>query len=319
MSKAGTLAATLAVLAAVCSASSAAIAQPGTFTTEDGVSIHYDVVGSGAQTVIIPMAVFLREALAPLAAPDRRLVFYDPRHRGRSGRGALDSVSLDRQVRDLDQLRAHLGAERIALLGWSGLGMEMAVYAIRHPNRVTRLVQVGAVPPAASVMRSAGGDTRASRTDTAAVSALDRRYNAPGMASSQRNYCTQRNRLTVPANFVDTTLMARLPDVCALENEWPVNLWPYFGKLLGSFGDYDWRPALARLDVPRLVIHGAQDGIPLAGSRAWVSGFGNARLVVLSPAGHFPFLERPAEFFSAVDVFLRGGWPPGATAVPRSD
>jgi pimeloyl-ACP methyl ester carboxylesterase len=95
-----------------------------------------------------------------------------------------------------------------------------------------------------------------------------------------------------------------------------VNIWPYFGKLLGSFGNYDWRPQLANLRVPRLVIHGREDGIPLAGARAWAAGFQDARLLVLSPAGHFPFIERPNEFFPAVDQFLRGAWPAAAVTVP---
>ena len=109
--------------------------------------------------------------------------------------------------------------------------------------------------------------------------------------------------------------MAQVPDVCEHENEWPANLWRYFGALLGSFGDYDWRPALADLTVPRLVIHGREDGIPLAGAYAWASGFETARLIELSPAGHFPFLEQPTAFFSAVNQFLDGTWPAEAVQV----
>ena len=91
---------------------------------------------------------------------------------------------------------AHLRAERVALIGWSGLGMEMAVYAIRYPTRVSRIVQIGAVPPAASIMREAGGDTRGTRTDTAALNALDRRAEAGAFKDTPREYCTRRDRLT---------------------------------------------------------------------------------------------------------------------------
>ena len=85
--------------------------------------------------------------------------------------------------------------------------------------------------------------------------------------------------------------------------------------MLGSFGDYDWREEIGELEIPRLVIHGREDGIPVEGGRAWAAGFPTARFLELSPAGHFPFLEQPDVFFQAVDRFLNGEWPPEAIAV----
>ena len=307
----------LALAPLACGGRAESSAREGRVTTDDGVALYYRTVGEGPQTVVVPMAVYLEDLLAPLVRPGRRVVFYDPRHRGRSARGDLARVSLDRQIEDLEQLRAALGIERMALIGWSGLGMEMAVYAIRHPGRVTRLVQVGAVPPAARLLRAAGGDRRAERTDRTALAGLDRRFDAGEFAGNPAGFCQARNRLTMPSNFADTALAAGVPDVCRWENEWPVNLWPYFEALLGSFGDYDWRDELAALSIPRLVIHGREDGIPLAGARAWVEGLPSARLLVLSPAGHFPFIERPEAFFPAVDRFLAGEWPPGAEGGAR--
>jgi pimeloyl-ACP methyl ester carboxylesterase len=37
---------------------------------------------------------------------------------------------------------------------------------------------------------------------------------------------------------------------------------------------------------------------------------------VIDGAGHFPFVERPEVFFPAIESFLRGNWPPGATVPP---
>lgn len=304
----------LAFFAGVLLACVAEQPRQGFVTTADSVRLFYRVVGEGPEAVVIPVGFYLEDLLAPLATPDRRLVFYDPRHRGRSSRGDLARVSLDRQIEDLEQLRSALGIERMAIVGWSGLGMEMAVYALRHPERVTRLVQVGAVPPAARIMREAGGDRRAERTDREAIAALDRRFQAGEFAADPAGFCRARNRLTLGANFADTALADRVPDVCRWENEWPVHLWPYFGALLGSFGDWDWTRELAGLTIPRLVVHGREDGIPLAGARAWAA-YPTARLLVLSPAGHFPFIERPDEFFPAVDRFLAGAWPAEAEVV----
>jgi proline iminopeptidase len=253
------------------------------------------------------MAIYVEPSLSSLGTASRRVVFYDPRHRGRSERGSLDSVSLDRQLRDLDLLRAHLGADSVALIGWSGLGMEMAAYAIRHPGRVTRLVQASPVPPAAAIMASSG-DQRGLKTDTAAIRLLDDRFQHGEFQADPARYCRERNALTLPGNLHKMELMDQVPDVCVHENEWPVNLFPYFGKLLGSFGDYDWRPALDSLTIPRLVIHGTEDGIPMAGAEAWAA-YPTARLIVLDSASHFPFIERREAFLAAVAEFLDGRWP----------
>ncbi|MGH7539968.1 MAG: alpha/beta fold hydrolase, partial [Gemmatimonadota bacterium] len=272
-------------------------------------------MGEGSQTVVIPVGFYLEEALARLAAPGRRLVFYDPRGRGRSDAVDTMRVSLDHQVSDVEAIRRTLGVERMALLGWSGLGMEMAVYTLRHPERVTRLVQVAPVPPSQAPHSDAAYAERRRRFDPGRLEAIERRRAAGEFDDDPAAYCRAVSAVTLPAMLVDPSRVESVPDVCVYENERPANLGPLFRALLGSFGDYDWRDALAGLDVPRLVIHGARDAFPLEGSGDWVRGHPNARLLVLEHADHFPFLDRPDACFPAVDLFLRGEWPEGAESL----
>lgn len=305
----------LAVLTlSACGGSGELKVDEGFITADDGTKLYYVSKGAGKNVVVAPMAIYLEEHLAPLAK-GRRVIFYDPRNRGRSDAADLSTVSLDRQVEDLEDLRESLGVEKMALIGWSGLGMEMAVYAIRHPDRVTRLVQMSPVPPAASIMREFG-DSRDNSVDRDAVEALDARAAAGEFDDQPADYCRLSNELSLPPNFVDKTLVSEVADVCVHENEWPKNLWPYFGALLPSFGDFDWRDEVAALDIPRLVIHGREDGIPLEGANAWAAGHPQARLLVLSPSGHFPYIEQKAKTLEAIDTFLDGGWPPGAETAP---
>ncbi len=63
-----------------------------------------------------------------------------------------------------------------------------------------------------------------------------------------------------------------------------------------------------------LVLHGEQDLFPLEGAREWAASIPGARLLTIPGAGHAPHLERPDLFFPAVDAFLAGGWPEGASA-----
>lgn len=276
----------------------------------NGVRLFYRTVGTGPLNVVIPLDLFLEPALRPLARPDRRLVFYDPRGRGRSDAGDRGRVTLDTQLADLEALRQALGIDSMMLIGWSGLGMEMAVYTIRHPARVMRLVQVAPVAARDQPHNPVAYQTRAERIDPAAVRDLERRRASGEFAGAPADYCRALSDLTLPASFADSTHRGEVPDTCRFPNEYPDSLAPLFQSLLGSFAGYDWRDQIAGLTVPRLVIHGALDAFPVEGSREWVPPGSNARLMVISNAGHFPFLERPDLFFSAVDAFLEGRWPP---------
>lgn len=287
----------------------------GYVTAEDGTRLYYRAIGEGSQEIVVPVGLFLEDALRPLANDARRLVFYDPRGRGRSDSPDTLRVSLEHQISDVEAIREGLGIERMALIGWSGLGMEMAVYAMRHPDRVTRLVQVAPVAPRNSPHNERAYAERTSRIDEEALARLEARRAAGEFADDPAGYCRARTEITRVASFARAERAAEVPDVCGYPNEWSENLEPLFRALLGSFGDYDWRADLVTLEVPRLVIHGAADAFPVEGSREWVEGHPSARLIVLEDAGHFPFIERPEAFFPAVDAFLDGEWPPEAEAL----
>lgn len=292
----------------------------GRVTAPDGTRLYYRQVGNGSQAVVIPFGFYLEDALAPLASPQRRLVFYDPRGRGRSDAVDTSRVSLDHQMSDLEALRQALGIERMALIGWSGMGMETVVYALRHPGPVTRIVQVAPVAPRERPHNQAAYEERRRRLDPTAGARFQERRDAGEFEDDPAALCRAQRELTLPASFADSVRGAELaPDVCVYANESPANLGPLFTALLGSFGDYDWRDELDRLEIPRLVVHGAQDAFPLEGSREWVAGHANARLMVLEGAAHFPFLERPELFFPAVNRFLEGDWPDGARPIPAGD
>jgi proline iminopeptidase len=281
----------------------------GYITTDDGIRLFYRSVGTGGTTIIVPVALYLEEALLPLAAADRRLVFYDPRARGRSDAGDRARITLDRQIADLDAVRAGLGVDSMVLIGWSGLGMETAVYAMRHPERVIRLLQVAPVAARDEPHNAQAYRTRVARIDTAALARVRARRDTGDLAADEGGYCRALGVITLVASFADRANTAEVPDPCRFPNEYPDSLNRVFRPLLGSFEGYDWREAAGALTMPRLVVHGRADAFPLEGSREWVPTGSNAQLLVIDHAGHFPFIEQPDLFFPAVDLFLRGEWP----------
>lgn len=70
-------------------------------------------------------------------------------------------------------------------------------------------------------------------------------------------------------------------------------------------GRGDRRPDLPAMDVPALVIVGAEDALtPVPFSEALVAALPDAELVVIPGAGHLTALEAPAAFTAAVADFL---------------
>jgi pimeloyl-ACP methyl ester carboxylesterase len=286
----------------------------GYAVTEDSVRLWYRVVGQGRETVLVPVGLFYGTRLDGLAR-NRRIVLYDPRGRGRSDSVPAAKVSLDYQIRDVETIRRTVGAGQVAVIGWSGLGMEMFVYALRHPDRVTRLVQLAPVPPRAQPYMQGMMADRRSRTDSAEWNVLQARKARGEFDDDEAAWCRELKLVTTPASFGDISFAAQAPDVCQFRNEWPSRLSPYFEALLGSFGEFDWRSELSRVKIPRLIIHGERDNISLGGNREWAAGQPQARLLVIPGAGHWPHYERPEQTLGAIETFLEGEWPKGSVKV----
>lgn len=282
--------------------------------TEDGVKLYCRTVGEGEQTLIVPLATYHADRFDPLAR-GRRVVLYDPRGRGRSDSVGTSAVSLENQLRDLEAVREGVGAEKVALVGWSSLGMELFVYAFKYPERVSHLVQLAPLPPRRSPYMDQIIEDRERRTDSDAMQALQGRQQAGEFDDDPARLCREINYLSWGATFADPVVALEVPDVCVHENEWPTNLGPYLEALLGSYGDYDWRPELRVVTAPRLVIHGIEDNIPLEGSKEWAAGQPHARLLVLQETGHWPHYENRGVVVDSIESFLSGGWPPGALVV----
>ena len=192
----------------------------------------------------------------------------------------------------------------------------MFVYALRNPERVTRLVQLAPVAPRFTPYGPQMMADRARRTDSVAAAALQERIKAGEFTTNPVELCRARRSINGPPLFADPAQWTLAPDVCHYPNESPERLGAYFGALFQTLGDFDWRDSLARVTIPRLVVHGAADNTPLEGNREWVAGQPNARIVVIQRSGHWPHYEQPAHTLAAIEAFLRGGWP--ADAVPGS-
>jgi pimeloyl-ACP methyl ester carboxylesterase len=135
--------------------------EEGKVQAPDGVALRYrrcrparpahpvsQAAEGGRAPLVVANAIYLEDDLAGLAE-GREVVFYDLR-----GRGLSDAVTdparlgIERDVEDLETVRSALGLDRMDLLGHSYLGLMVVLYALEHPERLGRIVQIGPAGPA---------------------------------------------------------------------------------------------------------------------------------------------------------------------------
>lgn len=154
---------TIALLFALALPTSAFAAQPakgaGTFETADHVTLHYDIEGDGAPAIFVHggpgsgSGAF--QVLAGAAFEhDYRMIYLDQRGSGHSGSPADGDYALDRQIEDLDALRAHLGLERWTVVSYSFGGLIAQAYAAKHPEHVASMILVNSLLDLGQSMQS---------------------------------------------------------------------------------------------------------------------------------------------------------------------
>lgn len=292
----------------------------GHVDTAPGVSIYYERYGTGPNVVLIPGRLFMPEFVA-LARPERTLVLYDMRNRGLSKRVEdIAQITIMGDVADVEALRRHFGAEKISLVGYSYLGLMVALYATEHPDRVERLVQIGAVPrkfgTVYPVDQQAGSDSlnsegKAAEAAWTAVRA-DLEKAEPKAACAALHRFNSFNLVGHPANS------GKVPNTCSLENESIANFGRHLGAHFADIQKRDFpREAFARLDQPVLTLHGTLDrNAPYGSGLEWATIFRDGRLITVEGGAHQLWLDDPT-ILADIDRFLASEWPTRAQRFGR--
>lgn len=287
----------------------------------DGVSLYYEKSGSGPEVLIVPGRLFLARDFAPLAKR-HTLILYDMRNRGRSSPVEADSLlTLHKDVEDLEAVRRHFGVKRFTPVGYSYLGLMVVLYAMEHPDRVKRLVQMGPVPrdieadyPERLVHRDS-----VAVPDSAATARLDSLRTTEWAARHPREFCQESRRVNAVRLVGNPANASRLMDPCDMPNEWPARLQRHFTAHFKSVGQIDVsKEAVARVKIPVLTIHGTWDrNAPYAGGREWALVLPNARLLTIERAAHQVPADAPEIVLPAIEAFVAGKWPEGVEQVTR--
>jgi proline iminopeptidase len=298
-----------------------AIARPdtGSVTGADGVRLFYQKMGTGGEILIVPGRLFLAENLTPLARR-HTLILYDMRNRGRSASVADNNLlTIQKDVQDLEAVRRHFGVKKFTPVGFSYLGLMVVMYAMDHPDRVNRIVQLGPVPRKFDTEYPSSLRYRDTVPvpDAAAAARIDSLKRSGYARSHPREFCEAERQVNQVRLVGDPAKAGRLQNPCDMSNEWPVNLERHFQHHFAGVQQLDLsREAVARVRVPVLTIHGTHDrNAPYAAGREWALTLPNARLLTIEGAAHQVTADAPEIVLPAIDVFLTGKWPDGVERV----
>jgi proline iminopeptidase len=284
--------------------------------TVDGARLYSRVVGRGFPVIVLHGGPdFDHNYLLPDLDQFQdlfRLIYYDQRGRGRSAdRVRADDVTLASDLADLDEVRQHFALDAPILLGHSWGAVLALEYALRHPDRVSRLILMNPAPVSAgdlevlrtSYLEKLGPDMDRQREivssaayqagDPAAVTARYRIHFKPALARSQ-DY--ERLMAAMEASFIEQgpqgIVKARAIEERLMRDTWDAP-------------DYDLLPSLRGLLVPTLVINGEHDFIPVAIGANIARAIPGATLMTIEGCGHFAYLECATSVRRAFDDFFR--------------
>lgn len=271
----------------------------------DGVRLAWAECGSGIP--LVKAATWLTHLEYDLDSPvwrhwteflcaRFRYVRYDERGCGMTDWDIRD-LTLERRVDDLEAVVDAAGiADPFALLGISHGACVCIAYAVRHPERVARMVLCGGF--ARGALRR--GDDSAARTFAAIITLADlwgsdnaafrevftSRF-IPGGTDEQQRW------------FSDLCRKTTAPELA--------------GALLRARAETDVTPLLARVRTPTLIVHARGDAIaPLAEGRLMAAEIPGAQFVELDSQNHVLLEHEPAwQRFKEALLEFTGHTPPG--------
>jgi pimeloyl-ACP methyl ester carboxylesterase/DNA-binding winged helix-turn-helix (wHTH) protein len=269
-------------------------------TAADGTRLAYSVMGDGPP--LVKAANWLTHLEYDLESPvwrhwhrdlsrHHRLLRYDERGCGLSDIDT-DEFSVDAWVRDIETVVDAAGLDRFPLLGISQGGAVAVEFAVRHPERVTKLVLYGAF--------ARGPALRARTPEQERQAALMIELAALGWGRRE------------PV-FRQVFTMSFLP-------QGPPEQWAAFDALqtrttttanavrfLEAFNAVDVEESAARVRIPTLVLHARRDQLlPMAEGMRMAQLIPHSRFVSLDSPNHLLLGDEPAwaRFVEQVESFL---------------
>lgn len=274
------------------------------FIKVDSANLYCRAVGQGDPLVVIHGGPGLSmDYLLPLEelAKDHLIIFYDQRGNGKStGDIHHDTMTLRKFIDDLQAIQRHFGFHKIGLIGHSWGAYLAMSYATEYPDQVNKLILLNSIPLSFSALSSneelKQQDPYEAMIDALIKSDAFQNHNAEEMIKFYKDlfqFFFYDPKLVDKLNLdkMSTTQVQNSARIHKLFEE------NFFHK------SHDLRDKLARLnDISTLIIHGNSHDVPESVAHEIHSLIKGSVLTVLE-SGHFPYIEKPKEFFECIARF----------------
>jgi non-heme chloroperoxidase len=277
-------------------------------TTGDGVTLYVKDWGKGKPVILLhgwPLSADTFDDLGmAIAKAGMRAIAYDRRGFGRSDQ-PWSGYDYDTLAADLASVIEQTGATGAALVGFSMGGGEVVRYLARYPDHTaTHAVLIGAVPP--FLLKTA-----------------DNPNGVDGSVFEQMKQGIAADRAAFWATFFPSFYgsgVLRSP-VSAQVIEWSRQVAMQASlkatlDCVDAFGTTDFRPDLAKIRVPTLVIHGTDDAtVPIdISGRAAAKAIAGATLREYDGGPHGLLASHAPQIREDVLSFVRAGRAAGAAS-----
>lgn len=247
----------------------------------DGAQIFYKDWGSGRPVVLShgwPLNSDSWEAQGLFLADNGyRVIAHDRRGHGRSTQ-TWHGNEMDTYADDLAALLTSLDLDEVTLVGFSTGGGEVARYVGRHgTGRVAQVVLVSAVPPFMLRTEDNPGGVPVEVFDA---------IRAGSLADRSQTYQDLADGPFFGHNRPGANVSQGMRDAFWLQSMAAGHRNAY--ESIAAFSATDFRPGLAKFDVPTLVVHGDDDQVvPFeVGGQASAALIEGARLITYPGASH---------------------------------
>lgn len=274
--------------------------------TSDGVDLYVNVKGEGTPCLYLhggpgSGSYWLEKFAGDSLENHFQMIYLDQRGVGRSSSPADGNFSMERMVKDFEEVREALGITSWITLGHSFGGLLQMGYALRHPEAVEAMVMINSslamglnyktswCPKACELM---GITDRAYFEDESIP--LHIRWDSLITALNSRDLMWKM----VFSSREDMDLMNSSYGEFPSWNE-------DFSKVAMKMDDYaaDFTKDAAKLNMPVLFIYGTRDWI-IGPEHYKMAGFPEIMLRSID-AGHMPFFGDKADIMTAIDDFQK--------------
>lgn len=281
----------------------------GYVSVKDG-KLFYRAIGKGIPLIILHGGPglnqdYLQPQLYKLSE-NNLVIFYDQRGSGKSLETELNEkyINIDQFVDDLETLRTSLGFNKFILMGHSWGGLLAMQYAVGHQENLMGLILLNTAPADSKGQKAFADEfglrTKKIQNDIKPFSVYEdfEKLNVTQIFDLYRKlfsiyFCNPQVVEDLSLNFSVASAQSSFKVMEEMSKTFwlqpNVNLFPDLKKLL----------------VPTFILHCRQDIVPAWTALEIKDAIPDSEIVILENCDHFPYIEKPSEFFSELNKFLK--------------